>query len=97
MEKVMQTYFSGKFLSPEIGAKWVQKPSFRPFLKILSITPPWVFFTIFKLHEWYQIAQSVLYVGFGAKSLFTQNWDKKGHRWPKNSTFVFQNMFISFS
>ena len=39
MEKVMQTYFSGKFLSPEIGAKWVRKPPFRPFLKICSLRP----------------------------------------------------------
>ena len=26
-----------------------------------SNTPPWVFFTFFKLHEWYQIAQSTTY------------------------------------
>ena len=24
-------------------------------------TPPWVFFTFFKLHKWYQIAQSISY------------------------------------
>ena len=27
-----------------------------------SNTPPWVFFTFFKLYEWYQIAQSTTYV-----------------------------------
>ena len=27
-----------------------------------SNTPPWVFFTFFKLHKWYQIAQSITYV-----------------------------------
>ena len=26
-----------------------------------SKTPPWVFFTFFKLYEWYQIAQSTTY------------------------------------
>ena len=26
-----------------------------------SNTPPWVFFTFFKLYEWYQIAQSTAY------------------------------------
>ena len=25
-------------------------------------TPPWVFFTFFKLYEWYQIAQSITYL-----------------------------------
>ena len=25
-------------------------------------TPPWVFFTIFKLYKWYQIAQSTTYI-----------------------------------
>ena len=29
------------------------------FTKI--ITPPWVFFTLFKLHKWYQIAQRTTY------------------------------------
>ena len=24
-------------------------------------TPPWLFFTIFKFHKWYQMAQSILY------------------------------------
>ena len=24
-------------------------------------TPPWVFFTFFKLYKWYQIAQSITY------------------------------------
>ena len=28
-----------------------------------SNTPPWVFFTFFKLLKWYQIAQSVSYFG----------------------------------
>ena len=27
-----------------------------------TITPPWVFFAFFKLHKWYQIAQSIVYV-----------------------------------
>ena len=27
-----------------------------------SNTPPWVFFTFFKLYEWYQIAQSTTYL-----------------------------------
>ena len=27
-----------------------------------SITPPWVFFTFFKLHKCYQMAQSITYV-----------------------------------
>ena len=26
-----------------------------------SNTPPWVFFTFFKLYEWYQIAQHITY------------------------------------
>ena len=26
---------------------------------IKSNTPPWVFFTIFKLHKWYRIAQRI--------------------------------------
>ena len=25
-------------------------------------TPPWVFFTLFKLHKWYQIAQRTTYI-----------------------------------
>ena len=25
----------------------------------MSITPPWVFFTFLKVHNWYQIAQSI--------------------------------------
>ena len=29
-----------------------------------SNIPPWVFFTFFKLYEWYQIAQSTTNVGF---------------------------------
>ena len=27
-----------------------------------SNTPPWLFFTFFKLYKWYQIAQSNIYV-----------------------------------
>ena len=27
-----------------------------------SDTPPWVFFTFFKLYSWYQIAQNIIYV-----------------------------------
>ena len=27
-----------------------------------SNTPPWVFFTLFKLYEWYQIEQRITYV-----------------------------------
>ena len=30
-------------------------------LVIKSDTPPWVFFTIFKSHKWYQIAQRISY------------------------------------
>ena len=29
--------------------------------KSKSNSPPWVFFTVFKLYEWYQIAQSIIY------------------------------------
>ena len=29
---------------------------------IKSNTPPWVFFTFFKLSKWYQIAQNITYV-----------------------------------
>ena len=29
-----------------------------------SNTPPWVFFTVFKLYKWYQIAQSVSMVEY---------------------------------
>ena len=25
-------------------------------------TPPWVFFTFFKLYKWYQIAQNITYI-----------------------------------
>ena len=28
-----------------------------------SNTPPWEFFTFFKLYKWYQIAQSISYYG----------------------------------
>ena len=31
-----------------------------------SNTPPWIFFTLFKLCKWYQIAQSVSNMNFGA-------------------------------
>ena len=27
-----------------------------------SNTPPWVFFTFFKLYKWYQIAQNITYI-----------------------------------
>ena len=27
-----------------------------------SNTPPWMFFTFFKLHKWYQIAQNITYI-----------------------------------
>ena len=27
-----------------------------------SSTPPWVFFTFFKLYKWYQIAQRITYI-----------------------------------
>ena len=27
-----------------------------------SSTPPWLFFTVFKLYKWHQIAQSITYV-----------------------------------
>ena len=28
---------------------------------LTSNTPPWVFFTFFKLYKWFQIAQRILY------------------------------------
>ena len=33
-------------------------------------TPPWVFFTFFKLYKWYQIAQTVSYI----QLLFITSW-----------------------
>ena len=36
-----------------------KKPKVCNFTK--SNTPPWVFFTFFKLYKWYQIKQSIRY------------------------------------
>ena len=39
-----------------------QKREKHPWRSVTkSNTPPWVFFTFFKLYEWYQIAQSTTY------------------------------------
>ena len=35
-----------------------------------SNTPPWVFFTFFKLFRWYQIIQHITYEDFGIPSNF---------------------------
>ena len=37
-----------------------------------SNTPPWVFFTFFKLYKWYQIAQNITYIWCDTK-IFTEN------------------------
>ena len=39
-------------------------------LQAQSITPPWVFFTFFKFHKLYQIAQNILYVCYQGGGLF---------------------------
>ena len=36
-----------------------------------SNTPPWTFFTFFKLHIWYQLAQSITYITF---AINIRNW-----------------------
>ena len=43
------------------------KPEACNFTK--NNTPPWVFFTFFKLYEWYQIAQSTTYLYFFCKHI----------------------------
>ena len=34
----------------------------KPATLLKSNTPPWLFFTFFKLRKWYQIAQSITYI-----------------------------------
>ena len=46
-----------------ISLKWQTKAC--NFTK--SNTPPWVFFTFFKLYNWYKIAQSITYERSGGK------------------------------
>ena len=48
-------------------------------------TPPWVFFSYFKLHKWYQIAES---------DSCLQNTPNIGHNMFKNGSF---NSFLDFS
>ena len=42
-----------------------------------SNTPPWVFFAYFKLHEWYQIAQST--------TNSVKNWDDRSSSFLENN------------
>ena len=44
-----------------------------------SNTPLWGFFTIFKLYEWYQIAQSTIYAKL--RQIFKKRIYKKKQHW----------------
>ena len=55
-----------------------------------SFTPPWAFLMFFKLHKWYQIAQSVSYLQ--TVGIFEANFDTLS----KNSPETLLHLFISF-
>ena len=57
LKKVKNTY-GGVLLLVKLQGEACNSPK--------SNTPPWVFFTFFKLYKWYQIAQSVSYIFHGA-------------------------------
>ena len=48
-------------LVPFVQFKKREKHPWRSvtFSKVASFTPPWVFFTFFKLYKWYQIVQRI--------------------------------------
>ena len=57
--------------------------TFSPLVKLeaaynftKSNTPPWLFFTLFKLYKWYQTAQSIRYIPLplGLKNCFLQTF-----------------------
>ena len=59
-----------------------------------SNTPPWVFFTFFKLYKWYQIAQSITYLSreiflrviVGFYGIFAVVMKKSGQKYFKKTT-----------
>ena len=52
-------------LVPCVQFKKREKHPWRSFIfSSKSSTPPWMFFTFFKLYEWYQIAQSTTYLNY---------------------------------
>ena len=57
-----------------------------------SITPPWVFFTFFKLNKWYQIAQGITYMIYSIK-IYTITSQHGLCQLIHETTHVLENLF----
>ena len=72
MSIIIEIYDVLRDLVPFVRFKKLEKHPYRSVTFTKSNTPPWVFFTFFKLYRWHQITENV--------SNFNDNANTKSHK-----------------